>query len=158
MVCTLAHIRGEDGTLASVPAAKRGSTVHELSVCQALLSRVAEIARAQGAGAVEQITIEVGPLCGIEPRLLLSAFAAMRSGVAANAELQIKHCSVNIRCLQCDARTETRPNRLVCGACGGWRTQVVAGDELRLLRVAIRMPGPSALAAADFTEEQYNYV
>jgi hydrogenase nickel incorporation protein HypA/HybF len=132
--------------------------VHELSVCQALLSQVAEIARAQGAGAVEEITIEVGPLCGTEPLLLLSAFSAMRSGATANAELRIKHCSVSIRCLQCEARTETRPNHLVCGACGGWRTRVVAGDELRLLKVAIRLPGPSAIAAAGCSERQYNYV
>lgn len=136
--------------------------MHELSVCQALLSQVAEIARAQGAAAVEQITIELGPLCGTEPRLLWNAFSAMRCGVAANAELRIKHCSVSIQCLQCEARTETRPNRLVCGKCGGWRTRVIAGDELRLLKVEIRMPPRlshiAVAAVADSSEKECNYV
>ena len=133
--------------------------MHELSVCQALLSQVGEIARAQGAAAVEQITIELGPLCGTEPRLLWNAFSAMRCGVAANAELRIEHCPVRIQCLQCEARTETRPNRLVCGRCGGWRTRVIAGDELRLLKVEMRMPlASSQNAVAASSEEQCNYV
>jgi hydrogenase nickel incorporation protein HypA/HybF len=114
--------------------------VHELSVCQALLIQVADIVRARGAEAVESITIEVGPLCGTEPALLLNAFFVMRSGPASTAKLMIKRCPVGIRCLECGLKSETPPNRLICRHCGGWRTQVIAGDELRLLRVEMRMP------------------
>lgn len=132
--------------------------MHELSICQALLTQVDEITRAQRAAGVEQITIEVGPLCGTEPALLLNAFAAMRSGVTASATLRIKCSEVSVVCLQCDARTETRPNRLVCGRCGGWRTRVVAGDELRLLKVEMRMPEPPLGAIATLPTEQFGYV
>jgi hydrogenase nickel incorporation protein HypA/HybF len=132
--------------------------VHELSVCQALLFKVSEVARVEGAAAIQKITIEVGPLCGTDPRLLSNAFAAMRCGVAAAAELQIKRCGVTIRCLGCEAQTDTRPNHLVCGACGGWRTRVIAGDELRLLRVEFRMPEPSDIPAAISSEEQFDHV
>jgi hydrogenase nickel incorporation protein HypA/HybF len=117
--------------------------VHELSVCQALLTQVAEIARKRGADAVERITIELGPLCGVEPTLLVDAFAIMRlRGIASAAELRIEPIAVAVSCLACGARTETRANRLVCAACGGFRTRVVAGDELRLLRVEMRVPEP----------------
>ena len=114
--------------------------MHELSVCQALMIQVADIAKARGAEAVESITIEVGPLCGTEPALLLNAFLVMRSGPASTAKLLIKCCPVRICCLECGFKSETAPNRLICGHCGGWRTQVIAGDELRLLSVEIRMP------------------
>jgi hydrogenase nickel incorporation protein HypA/HybF len=104
-----------------------------------LLTQVDEIARQHGAQAVSRITVEVGPLCGVEPNLLVSAFAVMRSrGIASEADLLITPTAVTIACLTCGVRTETRANRLVCAACGGFRTEVVGGQELRLLRVEMR--------------------
>jgi hydrogenase nickel incorporation protein HypA/HybF len=118
------------------------STVHELSVCQALLTQVAASARQHGAEAVERITIEIGALSGVEPLLLLDAFSVMRSGsVASGAELMIETIGVSVSCLTCGARTETQANRLVCAACGGFRTRVISGDELRLRRIEMRVPG-----------------
>jgi hydrogenase nickel incorporation protein HypA/HybF len=115
--------------------------VHELSVCQALLTQVAEIAVGRGATVVERITIEVGPLSGVEPALLTSAFEIVRAGsCAAQAALLIESTTVVISCVSCDAQSKTEPNRLVCAVCGGFRTRIVSGDELRLRRVELRMP------------------
>jgi hydrogenase nickel incorporation protein HypA/HybF len=122
--------------------------VHELSVCQALLRQVAEIADARGAHIVERITIEVGPLCGLEPELLAGAFAVARAGgCAAGAALDIESTPLIISCLSCGARSEAKPNRLICSACGGFRARIVAGDELRLRRVELTMPQPEAVPA-----------
>ena len=115
--------------------------MHELSVCQALLTQVAEIAVGRGATVVERITIEVGPLSGVEPALLASAFAIVRAGsCAAQAELLIESTTVTISCVSCDAQSQAEPNRLTCAVCGGFRTRILAGDELRLRRVELRMP------------------
>ena len=115
--------------------------MHELSVCQALLAQVIDIAVSRGASAVKRITIEVGPLSGIEPALLASAFETLRSGsCAAQAVLSIEAPAVMVRCMSCDAQTSPEPNRLVCAVCGEFRTRVVAGDELRLRRVELRVP------------------
>jgi hypothetical protein len=38
------------------------------------------------------------------------------------------------------------PNRLICRSCGDFRTRVVAGDELRLRRIELRMPEAPAMA------------
>jgi hydrogenase nickel incorporation protein HypA/HybF len=132
--------------------------VHELSVCQALLVQVADIASARGAGAVECITIEVGPLSGTEPALLFNAFMTMRSGLAAAARLRIKKCAVKIRCLACDAESEVAPSRLICGRCSGWQTRVIAGEELRLLRVEMRVPELIEQQDAARSAEQISYV
>jgi hydrogenase nickel incorporation protein HypA/HybF len=116
-------------------------SVHELSVCQALLTQVAEIAAGRGARMVERITIEVGPLCGVEPALLARAFVIARAGgCAAEAALLIESTSVTVSCVGCGAQSQVAPNRLICAMCGGFRTRVVAGDELRLRRVELRMP------------------
>jgi hydrogenase nickel incorporation protein HypA/HybF len=115
--------------------------VHELSVCQALLTQVAEIAAGRGARVVERITVGIGPLCGIEPGLLASVFAVARAGgCAAEAVLLIESAAVTVSCLNCGAQSNPKPNRLVCAVCGGFRTRIVAGDELCLRRVELRMP------------------
>ncbi len=123
--------------------------VHELSVCQALLIQVEDLARRQAAASVVRITIECGPLSGVEPTLLKDAFAIMRlGGIAAAAELSVVSARVSIECMECGARDEARPNRLVCGVCGGFRTRVIAGDELRLRRIEMRTLGPLPVCAA----------
>jgi hydrogenase nickel incorporation protein HypA/HybF len=47
---------------------------------------------------------------------------------------------VIIRCTRCSKESRTAPNRLVCPLCGDFRTRVMTGDELRLRRVALRIP------------------
>lgn len=121
--------------------------MHELSVCQALLDQVADIAEIRGAVAVERITIEVGPLSGVEPELLAGAFAVLRAGSCAeHALLSIESTPVRISCASCGAQSPAAPNRLVCAVCGGFRTRIVTGDELHLRRLELRAPeGRSAL-------------
>jgi len=116
--------------------------VHELSVCQALLRQVTDIAMERGCRVVEHITIEAGPLSGVEPVLLASAFEILRASSFATAQalLSIESPAVIIRCTSCSMESPTTPNRLVCPLCGEFRTRVVAGDELRLRRVELREP------------------
>ncbi len=132
MVCTLPYIRQRRRRVSILG-------VHEMSVCQALLLQVAEIARQRGAATVDSITVEIGPLSGVEPEQLRRAFAVMRTGSgSASAELVIETAAVEVRCLSCGADSETLVNRLVCRACGGFRTRLIAGDELRLRRIELR--------------------
>ena len=113
--------------------------VHELSICQALLNQVTGITRAAGMAQVERIVIAVGPLAGVEPGLLSSAFSVMRlGGCAAAAELVIESVEIRVDCAACGAVTAAVANRLLCAACGGYHTRVIAGEELRLLRVELR--------------------
>ena len=121
--------------------------MHELSVCQALLRQVAQLAEGRGASVVESITIEVGPLCGVEPALLATAFGILRAGgCAAQAALVIEETAVTVDCGSCGLQSHTAPNRLTCAACGGFRTRIVAGDELRLRRVELRAPESATLS------------
>jgi hydrogenase nickel incorporation protein HypA/HybF len=121
--------------------------VHELSICQALLRQVTQVAEGRGAGVVESITIEVGPLCGVEPALLATAFGILRAGgCAAQAALVIEETGVTVGCTSCGAQSQAAPNRLTCAACGGFRTRIVAGDELRLRRVELRAPESASVA------------
>jgi hydrogenase nickel incorporation protein HypA/HybF len=112
--------------------------MHELSVCQAMLAQVEAIAAREGASSVATIVIRIGPLSGVVPDLLQQAFTIARAGtLAAEAELVTELQPIRIRCLECDAESEVEPNRLLCGACGSYRSQVISGDELLLASVEL---------------------
>ena len=109
--------------------------MHELAVCQALLTEVRHLAR-ERAGALQRIVLRVGPLSGVEPQLLARAFDVARAGsVAAQAELHIEPAAVRVHCLECGVESDAVANRLVCACCGAWRTRLLEGDELVLQRL-----------------------
>lgn len=113
-------------------------TMHELAVCQALLRQVETIVAENNAKAADHISISVGPLSGVEPSLLASAFTIAREGtVAANAKLDIESASIEVQCRQCGNSSKVQPNRLICEHCGDWQVQVTRGEELMLLRVGL---------------------
>jgi hydrogenase nickel incorporation protein HypA/HybF len=111
--------------------------MHELAICRALITQVEDIA-VERTARVRQVRVSVGPLSGIEPRLLENAYPLACAGTRAQgSQLKIEHTDVRVRCRGCGAETLAAPNRLVCGACGDWHTDLLAGDELLLLRVEL---------------------
>ena len=123
--------------------------VHELSICQALLTEVSRIAATNGARAVERVTVEIGRLSGVEPELLSRAFEIARLGTCAeHAVLSLAVLEITVRCADCGAASSARPNCLLCGACGGYRTQVLEGNELRLRAIELDVVQEPAAPAA----------
>ncbi|MBK1719063.1 hydrogenase maturation nickel metallochaperone HypA [Thiocystis violacea] len=115
--------------------------MHELSLCQALIDQVEQIAREHGATGVERILLKVGPLAGVEPLLLQHAYPLAAVGtIAEHAELVIEPSQVRVRCQECDAETDAKPNRLLCGACGSFKTRLISGDELLLANLELTIP------------------
>ncbi len=110
--------------------------MHELSICQSLIKQVLEIAQAYPGHRVESITLKIGPLSGVEPSLLKSAFPLVCPETCAEeAQLIIEDLPIKIRCLQCGTESETVANRLLCQYCGDWRTQLQSGDEMLLASI-----------------------
>ncbi|MGB5334708.1 MAG: hydrogenase maturation nickel metallochaperone HypA [Woeseiaceae bacterium] len=112
--------------------------MHELSVCLSLMQQLEQIVRERNAIRVTRITLDIGPLSGVEAELLRNAYPLAAAGtIAEDAELVMQTAAVVVRCSQCDTETEVAPNKLLCGKCGDFRTRVVSGDELTLLRVEL---------------------
>jgi hydrogenase nickel incorporation protein HypA/HybF len=116
----------------------RVNPVHELAICQALMEQVERIAREERAERVLSIHLAIGPLSGVEPRLLEQAFYVARAGsIAANAELVTESMPIQVSCNQCGQLSDALPSRLLCGHCGDWRTKLVSGDEMNLLHIEL---------------------
>jgi hydrogenase nickel incorporation protein HypA/HybF len=112
-------------------------TMHELAICHALIVQIEDIA-GKRPGRVRQVCLGIGPLAGVEPRLLADAYPLVCAGtIAEGSQLEIEQTDIRVRCRVCGAATTATPNRLVCGACGDWHTDLLAGDELLLLRIEL---------------------
>jgi hydrogenase nickel incorporation protein HypA/HybF len=127
--------------------------MHELSVCLALTRKVAAIAEEHGASRIERIRLRIGPLSGIETALLEHAFPLAAAGTPADgARLEIVSAPVVVACTVCGEETPCAPNRLLCGACGDFRTRIVTGDEMLLESLDLDLPDAGARSPAAETD------
>lgn len=121
--------------------------MHELSVCLSLLSQVERVAAERKASAVTRIDLEVGPLSGVEPVLLRNAWPLAAAGtLAEHAVLHIDEGELRVECRSCGARSGAAPNRLLCGQCGDYRTRVISGEDMTLLRLELDIPAAATAA------------
>jgi hydrogenase nickel incorporation protein HypA/HybF len=112
--------------------------VHELAVAQALVEQVDAVIGQHGAAQASLIRVRIGPLAGVVPELLATAFPLAAAGSRMeHAALEFTHAPIRVRCQTCGAETEATMNRLLCGACSDWHTQVLSGDELLLESVEL---------------------
>ena len=112
--------------------------MHELSICQSLMSQVKNIALEHSAQNVTSITVAVGALSGVEAELLKNAYPIASAGtVAQDAELIVEALPIRVKCNQCGSESDAMPNKLICKQCGDWRTTLISGDELMLMSVEL---------------------
>ena len=112
--------------------------MHELAVAQALVEQVDAVIGQHQARRATAIRVRIGPLAGVAPELLATAFPLAAAGSRMeHALLEFTHAPIRVRCQTCEAETDAAMNRLLCGACGDWHTQVVSGDELLLESVEL---------------------
>lgn len=113
--------------------------MHEASLVRTLLHRVTDLLAEHHGGYVETIIVELGPLSGVEPLLVQSAFDQLVSqSPLAGAQLTINEIPLEAKCGQCQAGFEVESFRFLCPMCGATNVQVVRGDEFRLLSITIQ--------------------
>lgn len=115
--------------------------MHELAICRALMEQVESLAAERNANNITSIAVGIGPLSGVEAQLLQNAYPVASAGtIAENAELVIELLPVRVKCDACGEESDVAVNKLVCKSCGNWRTTLISGDELLLMRVELEAP------------------
>lgn len=110
--------------------------MHEVSLMRSLLRQVQELAYAHHAVQVDQIEVELGPLSGVEPLQLQSAFEQLIDGTTfATSRLKLTLVELDVRCDDCGAHFSLNDFRFVCQICGSTSLTILRGDSLRLLTV-----------------------
>ncbi|WP_404369429.1 hydrogenase maturation nickel metallochaperone HypA [Marinobacter sp.] len=117
--------------------------MHELSLCRALLRQTLEVAEQHRARAINAVHLQIGPLAGVEPELLKTAFTLAAAGtIAESAELKLTKTHVQIYCPGCEKEFRGAANQLCCPGCGSCSTQLTSGDELILQSVELSLEDP----------------
>lgn len=102
------------------------------------MTQVETIALERHATQVISIVVGLGPLSGVEEKLLQHAYPMASAGsIAEQAELLIEPIPLKVECTQCGQQSKAVANKMICGFCGDWRTSVVSGDELLLMSVEL---------------------
>ena len=118
--------------------------MHEVSLVRSLLRQAAEIAAQQGETMIEEIRIEIGPLAGVEPLLVRSAFEQLVTETAAagttyaGARLVVDDVPLQMLCRACREEFLLEGFRCECPGCGSRAVQVLRGDELQLVSITVR--------------------
>jgi hydrogenase nickel incorporation protein HypA/HybF len=112
--------------------------MHESSLVRSLLDQVETIRLEQDGLAVDEVRIEIGPLSGVEPLLVSSAFSQLAPACGMNSvRLVIDEVPLSARCPKCGP-VEIELVRISCPNCGSQDVRIVSGDEVRLHSVTIR--------------------
>lgn len=113
--------------------------MHEYSIVQALIERVAREAQAHPGAVVRRLEVRVGELSGVEVGLLTTAYETFREGTCcAVAELSVERVAVRWECPGCAGAIPTG-SMLRCPACQV-PARLAAGDEMHLDRIELEAP------------------
>jgi len=110
--------------------------MHELSLCRGLLNQIERLAAQHHAQRVSRVVLQIGPLAGVDAKLLQHAFPfAVAGSIAAQANLEIEQLPIRVFCSQCRRESDASANRLICAKCGAGDVRLISGDELLLARL-----------------------
>jgi hydrogenase nickel insertion protein HypA len=112
--------------------------MHEYSVVSALISRVEEEARKNGAHRVHRVNVRLGELAGVDRHLFATAFTTFQERtICENAELMIEIVPARWECPRCRTAIK-RGSVLTCARCGA-PASLVEGEQLLLQRIEMEV-------------------
>ncbi len=113
--------------------------MHELSIALGILDVASEEVRRRGCGRVMAIHVRIGPLSGIVPAALRSAYELAREGSEMpSADLVVEEISLEAFCPRCAAScTPVSASDLCCPSCGSPTPKVTRGTELEVTALEV---------------------
>lgn len=104
-----------------------------------MIDVAAEEAERQGGGRVVALHLKLGPLSGVIPDALRSAWElACETSPLAGCRLAIEEVPITIDCPTCGVRRPARSVQEICCAhCGAPATQVITGREMEIVALEL---------------------
>ncbi len=113
--------------------------MHELSIALSIVDMATETAEREGSGRIVAVHLRLGPVSGVVPEALVSAFELARAGSPLeNAELVVERVPLVTYCPTCEAeRTPVSLQQLCCPVCAAPTPRIVRGRELEVTALEI---------------------
>ena len=110
--------------------------MHEMSLVRSLLRHIDQVLTENRAATAKVVEIGIGPLSGVEPELVRSAFEQLTEpSNLKQTQLVITESFLVVECLECQSKSKLNDFVFRCEQCDSGRVQVVEGDEIRLFSV-----------------------
>ena len=107
--------------------------MHEISLVQVLIEQVHELVASNGGGRVRYVRVELGPLSGVEPAIMASAWERLRNGAGlGDATLVIDEVPLVVLCRTCIRTFQSIRFSFHCPECRGIETETVSGEGVIL--------------------------
>jgi hydrogenase nickel incorporation protein HypA/HybF len=121
--------------------------MHEASLVKSLLVQLATLVREHQAETAVRVHVQYGPLSGIEPELLLSAFEWMkREHGFHDCELELIWTPLGALCQACQLAFESNELRFDCPRCGSAMIEITVGEAILLETVELRFAETSGVS------------
>jgi hydrogenase nickel incorporation protein HypA/HybF len=125
--------------------------MHEMGLCEAVLSVVREVSEDEPVG---RVRLRVGRLQGVVPDVFEFCWRMVAQDTgAADAALELRDVPVRVRCRACGDEADLEGTMVACPGCGAPSVAVLAGDELTVEEVELRdgevRRNPALAAAAE---------
>ena len=112
--------------------------MHEMSICESLVSIIEDQAVAQSFSRVNMVRLEVGALAGVEIEALRFSFEVVtRNGIADGAKLDVIKLPVTGWCMPCANAVVVKERYDACPDCGSYQIQITGGEELRIKEMEV---------------------
>jgi len=107
--------------------------MHELAITENIVRIVEEQALRKKFSRVNRVRLEIGCLSNVEPEAIAFCFdVATRGTIAEKAGLEILRIAGRSRCRDCGGEMDIDELGTPCSACGGFRREILAGNEIRI--------------------------
>ncbi|OGV57938.1 MAG: hydrogenase maturation nickel metallochaperone HypA [Lentisphaerae bacterium RIFOXYA12_FULL_48_11] len=111
--------------------------MHELSIAEALIEQVQEIAAKERA-TVTAIAVSIGSFSGVDPEALDQSFKIATAGTPlAGANLDIKKVPAKLLCHSCEKESCPELPLFECQYCGSMDCEMISGRDMLLQSVEL---------------------
>lgn len=113
--------------------------MHELSICESILSLALNTAAGAGAKKITRIRVRHGELRAIVPELMSHYFRFLaKDTIAAGAELEMEAVPARARCGSCGEEYRIEGFKFQCPSCGAQAPEILQGMELFMEDIEVR--------------------
>lgn len=124
--------------------------MHEYSLVRSLLRQVTQIISEQPAEELQQVSVSIGPLSGVEPELVQLAFDQLVESFGfPHAKLSIVRTTLDACCAECGKCFSVQSFKFQCPSCGSRDVQVTSGEDFRLIDLTVVEDRQSVIEEAD---------
>ena len=112
--------------------------MHEFSLAIEVINLAQREAERNMAESIQEITIEVGDLSGVEADAFESALELLvKDSILENANIKIIRTSGKGKCIACDSEFKMSFRMATCPKCNCFPSEISGGEEFRVVSLVV---------------------